>query len=368
MMDDSREFIITERNKDVYGFGWIPFYRGLMKDPNIWRWEIDHPERRSKGFIRVQAILWLLGNAVFKPQAIPIEGHYIKLDKGDLLTSELKMMESFGWSKKKLYVFLGYLEEVGEIKRETIRFGRGATKISMLNYKKYLLGETITETNKKQDITRQDRNWETERETDNSFDYETQTEPTQDTLGDTHINNVYNNDLNNGLKNASDVLSDHPGGHKLGKWYGYDDLMNVWLTDDDYKRLEDTYGEDYLIDAIEGVSLLHDECDDTWKERYYAHCKVVEAYIKNNADYQESQEKKQKALYDGKYHNVSYSLEIYKMALDQLLKESNFIALIDKISIERNKMGKGKGDITEDIKEFLIELESHPEKFRELVY
>ena len=43
MVDEKRKNIIAERNKAIWEKGYLRFYRGILTDPNIFDWEINHP-------------------------------------------------------------------------------------------------------------------------------------------------------------------------------------------------------------------------------------------------------------------------------------------------------------------------------------
>ena len=82
--------------------GWIKLWRKFLDDP-LWK------ERRK--FSRAEAWLDLVMSANGKDKAIFFDGTELLIKRGQLLTSERKLAERWGWSKTKTRDFLTYREK-----------------------------------------------------------------------------------------------------------------------------------------------------------------------------------------------------------------------------------------------------------------
>ena len=104
--------------------GWISLYRSIQDN---WLWE-------EKPFSKAQAWLDLLLSANHKEAKILMDNTLIKLEKGSFFTSELKLADRWGWSKKKVRNFLELLSNDNMIVKESTKKG---TKITIVNYEVY---------------------------------------------------------------------------------------------------------------------------------------------------------------------------------------------------------------------------------------
>ncbi len=105
--------------------GWIKLHR------QIW----DHwlyQEKRS--FSRYEAWLDILLMANHSDNRVLLGSELIEVERGSFITSELKLMDRWGWSKKKLRTFLELLEKEGMIQKKS---DRKKTTIKVLNYGLY---------------------------------------------------------------------------------------------------------------------------------------------------------------------------------------------------------------------------------------
>lgn len=105
--------------------GWIKLHR------QIW----DHwlyQEKRS--FSRYEAWLDILLMANHSDNKVLLGSELIEVERGSFITSELKLMDRWGWSKKKLRTFLELLEKEGMIQKKS---DRKKTTIKVLNYGLY---------------------------------------------------------------------------------------------------------------------------------------------------------------------------------------------------------------------------------------
>lgn len=105
-------------------FGWIRLDRKIISN---WVWE-------EKPFSYGQAWVDMLLMANHTSNRFPLGDEIIALEKGDFITSELKLMERWGWSKSKVRRFLKLLEIDGMILKKT---DRRKTMIKIVKYDTY---------------------------------------------------------------------------------------------------------------------------------------------------------------------------------------------------------------------------------------
>lgn len=104
--------------------GWISLYRSIQ---DHWLWQ-------EKPYDKAHAWLDLLLSANHKEAKILMDNTLIKLEKGSFFTSELKLADRWGWSKKKVRNFLELLSNDNMIVKESTKKG---TKITIVNYEVY---------------------------------------------------------------------------------------------------------------------------------------------------------------------------------------------------------------------------------------
>lgn len=90
-------------------------------------------------FSRFEAWVDLILNANHKDTRFPLGNEIVEAKRGDVITSELKLMERWGWSKTKLRNFLELLEKDGMIVKKT---DRKKTTINIVNYGQFQPTET----------------------------------------------------------------------------------------------------------------------------------------------------------------------------------------------------------------------------------
>lgn len=111
---------------------WIKLYRELQENP-LWQ---DKPYAKGQAWID----LLLLANHDEKEFLI---GSTIeKIERGSLITSELRLMERWGWSKNKLRRFLEFLQKEKMIEKNT---NKKRTAINIVNYSVYQDFQTTKE-------------------------------------------------------------------------------------------------------------------------------------------------------------------------------------------------------------------------------
>jgi len=104
--------------------GWIKLYRSLQDN---WIW-------KKKPFSRGQAWVDLLLNANYQDKKFPLGADIVEVERGEIITSELKLMEQWGWSKSKVRKFLETLEKDSMIVKKT---DRKKTTIKLVQFSDY---------------------------------------------------------------------------------------------------------------------------------------------------------------------------------------------------------------------------------------
>lgn len=115
--------------------GWISLHREIQ---NHWLWE-DKPY--SKGQAWVDLILM----ANHKPNKFLLGNELIEVDRGQVVTSELKLMDKWGWSKVKVRKFLELLQKDNMIVKST---DKKKTTLTIVNYSDWQDLETTEEPQK----------------------------------------------------------------------------------------------------------------------------------------------------------------------------------------------------------------------------
>lgn len=93
-------------------------------------WVVDKP------FTKGQAWVDLIGRANWKRSERMVGAELIRVQRGQLLTSEGALAERWGWSRRKVQRFLKMLENAGMVSKKGTAKG---TTITVENYSKYQL-------------------------------------------------------------------------------------------------------------------------------------------------------------------------------------------------------------------------------------
>lgn len=101
--------------------GWIKIHRDLL-DNELWS---------DKPFTKGQAWVDLLLLANHKDKNVLIGSYTEMVERGSFITSELKLMERWGWGRKKVKLFLNFLESQKMIERNA---NNKRTAITIVNY------------------------------------------------------------------------------------------------------------------------------------------------------------------------------------------------------------------------------------------
>jgi DNA replication protein DnaD len=115
--------------------GWVCINRKLTEH---WLWE-------DKPFSKGQAWLDLILMANHKDAKFPLGGEFIFVPTGSFITSELKLMERWGWSKSKVRLFLSQLQNDTMIVKKS---DHKKTTLTIVNYGIYQDIETTEEPKK----------------------------------------------------------------------------------------------------------------------------------------------------------------------------------------------------------------------------
>lgn len=109
--------------------GWISVHRQLQEH---WLWE-------DKPFSKGQAWIDLLMSANHCDRKILLGNELIEVKAGSFITSEVKLMDKWGWGKTKLRAFLDVLQSDGMIVKKS---DRKKTTIIIENYSVYQIPDT----------------------------------------------------------------------------------------------------------------------------------------------------------------------------------------------------------------------------------
>lgn len=105
--------------------GWIKLHRKVK----------DHPFFQEKRqFSKFEAWLDLLMKANHQDNKVLLGNELIEVERGSFITSELKLMRTWGWSKSKVRAFLTLLEVEQMIEKES---DNKKTTITICNYNVY---------------------------------------------------------------------------------------------------------------------------------------------------------------------------------------------------------------------------------------
>ena len=104
--------------------GWVTLHRSIQ---DHWLWD-------DKPFSKGQAWLDLVMMASHKDNKFVLGNELIQVSRGQFITSELKLMERWGWGKSKTRAFLQLLQDDGMIVKKS---DRKKTTVNIVNYSDY---------------------------------------------------------------------------------------------------------------------------------------------------------------------------------------------------------------------------------------
>jgi hypothetical protein len=120
---------MTDKANSKSGRGYIAVARGVLDHPTV---------GAGKVYSDLEAWLWLLFEAAYKPQRVRISNgrahEALQLERGQLSHSRSYMAKAWGWTEKRVRGFLFRLEKDRQIVRQT---GRLQIVITVCNYELY---------------------------------------------------------------------------------------------------------------------------------------------------------------------------------------------------------------------------------------
>jgi uncharacterized phage protein (TIGR02220 family) len=104
--------------------GWVCIYRKIRE---CWVWE-------DKPFSKGQAWIDLVLSANHDDKKVSLGNELVLVERGSFITSEVKLMERWGWGKQRVRAYLKMLEQDGMIIKKT---DHKKTTITIVNYSDY---------------------------------------------------------------------------------------------------------------------------------------------------------------------------------------------------------------------------------------
>lgn len=218
--------------------GWIKLNRSIQEN---WLWE-------EKPFDKKSAWIDLLLMANHKSNKFPLGNEIIEVEQGSFVTSEIKLMNRWGWSKTKLRNFLKLLESEKMITKVV---DRKKTTISIVNYKVYQGSEDQEKTTEKPQENQE----------------KTIKKPQEDT-----------NKNDNNEKNENNIIY-------MDLSFIDDCITNVKITQEQYNKLKDKFNIELLHDKIIALDVYKD------LKKYKDHYKVLNIWCRKEKDNPKYQEK-----------------------------------------------------------------------------
>lgn len=120
--------------------GWICLHRSLLVHE---LWDL-------KPFSKGQAWVDILLLANHERKEIILGNEVVSVEKGSFITSEMKLMERWGWSKTKVRAFLENLQKAEMI---NLQKDRKKTTVHVVNWRKYQNQQTMEKPISRQQFT-----------------------------------------------------------------------------------------------------------------------------------------------------------------------------------------------------------------------
>lgn len=212
-------------------YGWVSIHRQLQ---NHWLWN-------DKPFSHGQAWIDMILLANHSENKFPLGKEIVTVETGSFITSELKLMDRWGWSKTKVRRFLSLLENDSMIVKKT---DRKKTTITIVNYSDFQFSEPQTDPKKTNEEPIKDQK-------------KTKKRPKKDTNNN---DNNSNNDKNDKKENK------------------YGEYNNVLLTDEELQKLKTEYS-----DYEERIERLSSYVASTGK-KYKSHYATIRNWARKDAE------------------------------------------------------------------------------------
>jgi len=238
--------------------GWVSLHRVIQSH---WLWD-------DKPFSRGQAWMDLVMMANHKESRFVLGNELIKVDRGEFITSELKLMKKWGWGKTKTRAFLKLLSEDGMIEKQT---DQKKTTIKIVKYSLYQVSETTEKPQTDYEQTaefgvfpknveipdRKPDNKQTVSNIDSSMGYsvlETTETPQTDYEQTASKPRA---DTNNKLNNVNKDIK-----NKFGEF------SNVRLNESEHIKLNDQYGDKVTKEFIDKLDTYIESTGKKYKSHY----------------------------------------------------------------------------------------------------
>ena len=236
-------------------YGWVSIHRQLQ---NHWVWN-------DKPFSYGQAWIDIILLANHSENKFPLGKEIITIDEGSFITSELKLMDRWGWSKAKVRRFLTLLENDSMIVRKT---DTKKTTITVVNYGTFQESETTKRPKK-------DRK-------------KTDSRPKKDT-------NNNDNNVNNNNNDNKDI---------------YGEFSNVKLSDEELQKLKDKFP-----DWKERIETLSSYIASSGK-KYSSHYATILSWARKDAKKPTRKEKGFNSFQQNDYDFDALEKELCANAID----------------------------------------------------
>jgi len=203
------------------GQGWICLHRKIRNCTLIWD---------DKPFSRGQAWIDLLLQVNHEDKEILFNGSYLKIERGQTLTSIRKLSEQWGWSRKKTTKFLKELK-MGHML--SVKSNNKSTTITIENYGLYQDVGTTKEPQKSHKRTSEEPQRNTNNNDITMKNNEEQKETPLPPLGEKQLS--YDFDKHTNLENTKHVLN-----HGLfDDWQYIKDNPKLWESIKDWMEYKD---------------------------------------------------------------------------------------------------------------------------------
>lgn len=219
--------------------GWIKLNRSIQEN---WLWE-------EKPFDKKSAWIDLLLMANHKNNKFPLGNEIIEVDQGSFITSEIKLMNRWGWSKTKLRNFLKLLESEKMITKVV---DKKKTTITIVNYRVYQGCEDQEKTTEKPQKNQE----------------KTIEKPQKDT-----------NKNEKNEKNEKNIIY-------MDLSFIDDCITNVKITQEQYNKLKDKFTIKLVHDKIMALDVYKD------LKKYKDHYKVLNIWCRKEEDNPKYKERK----------------------------------------------------------------------------
>lgn len=221
--------------------GYIKLFRTLR---HCWVW---NGEKFSKG----QAWIDLLLSANHQDEKVPLGSQLFDVKRGSFITSKMKLADRWGWSNTKVDSFLKMLEQDGMV---TVKSDTKRTFVTIENWELY-----------------QSVDSEKTKQINNKYETKTEQEHNKDETK-TKQKHTVNNEKNDKECNKNDKEIKHI----------YGEYKKVRLTDKEFERLCNDYGQEITLKAIKKLDEYKEMKGTTYKSDNLAIKNWVIDSLKNN--------------------------------------------------------------------------------------